>query len=141
MQSPFYWFSYADSLLPTGFVPPPDTGQTQVRLELTPGSQFADTLKTAEYARSLIRIILKLKHHTTIGGGAGSDPFAGGASSEPRKATLTIQTTERADRSASLQDIEDQIRQRLAPLPGARFRSVWRAITANINWRSSGDDP
>lgn len=32
-------------LLPTGFVPPPDTGQTQVRLELTPGSQFADTLK------------------------------------------------------------------------------------------------
>ena len=99
-------------LLPTGFVPPPDTGQTQVRLELTPGSQFADTLKTAEYARSLIKDHPEIKSiYTTIGGGAaGSDPFAGGASSEPRKATLTIQTTERSDRSASIQDIENDLR-------------------------------
>ncbi|WP_433846966.1 efflux RND transporter permease subunit [Acinetobacter proteolyticus] len=130
-------------LLPTGFVPPPDTGQTQVRLELTPGSQFADTLKTAEYARTLIQDHPEIKSiYTTIGGGAaGTDPFAGGASSEPRKATLTIQTTERSDRSASLQDIEDQLRQRLAPLPGARIQVGLAGNNSQYQLALSGDDP
>lgn len=130
-------------LLPTGFVPPPDTGQTQVRLELTPGSQFADTLKTAEYARNLIKDHPEIKSiYTTIGGGAaGTDPFAGGASTEPRKATLTIQTTERKNRSASLQQIEDQIRQRLAPLPGARIQVGIAGNNSQYQLALSGDDP
>ncbi|EYT23718.1 efflux RND transporter permease subunit [Acinetobacter sp. 1000160] len=130
-------------LLPTGFVPPPDTGQTQVRLELTPGSQFGDTLKTAEYARNLIKDHPEIKSiYTTIGGGAaGSDPFSGGASSEPRKATLTIQTTERSDRSASLQDIEDELRQRLAPLPGARIQVGLAGNNSQYQIALSGDDP
>ncbi|MEB6675736.1 efflux RND transporter permease subunit [Acinetobacter haemolyticus] len=130
-------------LLPTGFVPPPDTGQTQVRLELTPGSQFADTLKTAEYARNLIKDHPEIKSiYTTIGGGAaGTDPFAGGASTEPRKATLTIQTTERKNRSANLQQIEDQIRQRLAPLPGARIQVGIAGNNSQYQLALSGDDP
>ncbi|MGN5762827.1 efflux RND transporter permease subunit [Acinetobacter calcoaceticus] len=130
-------------LLPTGFVPPPDTGQTQVRLELTPGSQFGDTLKTAEYARNLIKDHPEIKSiYTTIGGGAaGTDPFAGGASSEPRKATLTIQTTERSDRNASLQDIEDELRQRLAPLPGARIQVGLAGNNSQYQIALSGDDP
>ncbi len=130
-------------LLPTGFVPPPDTGQTQVRLELTPGSQFADTLKTAEYARNLIKDHPEIKSiYTTIGGGAaGTDPFAGGASTEPRKATLTIQTTERKNRSASLQQIEDEIRQRLAPLPGARIQVGIAGNNSQYQLALSGDDP
>ncbi|EKU51709.1 RND transporter, Hydrophobe/Amphiphile Efflux-1 (HAE1)/Heavy Metal Efflux (HME) family, permease protein [Acinetobacter sp. WC-323] len=130
-------------LLPTGFVPPPDTGQTQVRLELTPGSQFGDTLKTAEYARNLIKDHPEIKSiYTTIGGGAaGSDPFSGGASSEPRKATLTIQTTERSERSASLQDIEDELRQRLAPLPGARIQVGLAGNNSQYQIALSGDDP
>ncbi|ENV50769.1 Cobalt-zinc-cadmium resistance protein CzcA Cation efflux system protein CusA [Acinetobacter junii CIP 107470 = MTCC 11364] len=130
-------------LLPTGFVPPPDTGQTQVRLELTPGSQFADTLKTAEYARNLIKDHPEIKSiYTTIGGGAaGSDPFSGGASSEPRKATLTIQTSERSDRSLSLQEIESEIRQRLAPLPGARIQVGIAGNNSQYQLALSGDDP
>ena len=129
-------------LLPTGFVPPPDTGQTQVRLELTPGSQFVDTLRAAEYARHLIKDSPEIKSiYTTIGGGAsGSDPFSGGAANEPRKATLTIQTTARADRSASLQDIEDDIRQRLAPLPGARIQVGIAGNNSQYQLALSGDD-
>jgi multidrug efflux pump subunit AcrB len=130
-------------LLPTGFVPPPDTGQTQVRLELAPGSQFVDTLKTAEYARNLIKDHPEIKSiYTTIGGGAaGTDPFSGGASSEPRKATLTIQITGRSDRSASLQEIENQIRQRLAPLPGARIQVGLAGNNSQYQLALSGDDP
>lgn len=120
-------------LLPTGFVPPPDTGLTQVRLELTPGSQFADTLKTAEYARNLIKDHPEIKSiYTTIGGGA---------SSEPRKATLTIQTSERSDRSLSLQEIESEIRQRLAPLPGARIQVGIAGNNSQYQLALSGDDP
>ena len=129
-------------LLPTGFVPPPDTGQTQVRLELAPGSQFIETLKTAEYARQLIKDNPDIKSvYTTIGGGAaGSDPFAGSAS-EPRKATLTIQTTARADRDTSLQDIELDIRKRLEPLPGARVQVGIAGNNSQYQIALSGDDP
>lgn len=130
-------------LLPTGFVPPPDTGQTQVRVELPPGSQFPDTLKAAEYARSLIKDHPEIKSvYTTIGGGsAGTDPFAGGASSEPRKATLTIQITARSDRAASLQKIENDLRQRLAPLPGARIQVGIAGNNSQYQIALSGDDP
>jgi multidrug efflux pump subunit AcrB len=130
-------------LLPTGFVPPPDTGQTQVRVELPPGSQFPDTLKAAEYARSLIKDHPEIKSvYTTIGGGsAGTDPFAGGASSEPRKATLTIQVTARSDRTASLQKIENDLRQRLAPLPGARIQVGIAGNNSQYQIALSGDDP
>lgn len=129
-------------LLPTGFVPPPDTGQTQVRLELAPGSQFIETLKTAEYARQLIKDNPDIKSvYTTIGGGAaGSDPFAGSAS-EPRKATLTIQTTARADRDTSLQDIELDIRKRLEPLAGARVQVGIAGNNSQYQIALSGDDP
>ncbi|MFW1799324.1 efflux RND transporter permease subunit [Acinetobacter nematophilus] len=130
-------------LLPTGFVPPPDTGQTQVRVELPPGSQFPDTLKAAEYARNLITDHPEIKSvYTTIGGGSsGTDPFSGGASSEPRKATLTIQVTDRSDRSASLQKIENDIRQRLAPLPGARIQVGIAGNNSQYQIALSGDDP
>lgn len=130
-------------LLPTGFMPPPDTGQTQVRVELPPGSQFPDSLKAAEYARNLIKDHPEIKSvYTTIGGGSsGTDPFAGGASSEPRKATLTIQVTDRSDRSVSLQKIENDIRQRLAPLPGARIQVGIAGNNSQYQIALSGDDP
>lgn len=130
-------------LLPTGFVPPPDTGQTQVRVELPPGSQFPDSLKAAEYARNLIKDHPEIKSvYTTIGGGSSeTDPFAGGASSEPRKATLTIQVTDRSDRSVSLQKIENDIRQRLAPLPGARIQVGIAGNNSQYQIALSGDDP
>src|SRR4051812_49290671 len=41
-------------LLPTGFIPPDDNSQTQVYLELPPGSTLAETTQTAERARQMI---------------------------------------------------------------------------------------
>jgi multidrug efflux pump subunit AcrB len=38
-------------LLPTGFIPPDDNSQTQVYLELPPGSTLAQTRAAAEEAR------------------------------------------------------------------------------------------
>jgi multidrug efflux pump subunit AcrB len=108
-------------LLPQGFIPPDDNSQTQVRLELPPGSTLAQTQDTAEQARKLIAAVPHVKSvYTTIGGGAaGSDPFAGGGAAEVRKATLTVLLAERGERPKK-QPIENDIRQALTELPGVR---------------------
>ena len=110
-------------LLPTGFIPPDDNSQTQVYLELPPGSTLAQTKSAAEQARQLVG---KVEHvvsvYTTIGGGsAGGDPFAMQGNAEVRKATLTVQLAERNQRPRK-QGIENKIRAALEALPGARSK-------------------
>ena len=130
-------------LLPTGFLPPADTGQTQVRLELAPGSRFEDSLATAEYARRLIKDHPEITSiYTAVGGGAsGSDPFMGGGGEDVRKATLTIQTTDRRARSASLQDIEADLRKRLAGVAAARIQVGLQGNGNAYQLALSGEDP
>ncbi|WP_026470456.1 efflux RND transporter permease subunit [Alkanindiges illinoisensis] len=129
-------------LLPTGFIPAADTGQTQVQLELVPGSEFSETLAAAEYARHLIKDHPQIRSiYTTIGGGAaGSDPFSP-SSAEARKATLTIQTSERNERDISLQGIEKELRERLSVLPGMRIQVGLAGANSKYQLALSGDDP
>ncbi|APW40160.1 RND transporter [Rhodoferax koreense] len=110
-------------LLPTGFIPPDDNSQTQVYLELPPGSTLAQTKAAAEQARQMVARVPHVKSvYTTIGGGsAGGDPFAMAGASETRKATLTLQLDPRGDRPKK-QGIENQIRAALEPLPGVRSK-------------------
>jgi len=110
-------------LLPKGFIPPDDNSQTQVYVELPPGATLAQTQASAEQARQLLMTVKDVTSvYTTIGGGsAGSDPFAGGGAAEVRKATLTIQLTERGTRPRK-QAIENDIRTALQPLPGVRSK-------------------
>ncbi len=110
-------------LIPTGFIPPDDNSQTQVYLELPPGSTLAQTHAASERARALVGEVPHVKSvYTTAGGGSvGSDPFMGGASTEVRKATLTVLLDERGVRPRK-QVIESQMRTALAALPGARFK-------------------
>lgn len=108
--------------LPTGFVPPSDRGRTQVAVELAPGSTLAQTRALAESARS---IIAQEKNVTsvvaTIGAGAtGGNSLSASGASEVRRASLTVVTTPRKERSESIFDIENRIRKKLAVLPGAR---------------------
>ncbi len=110
-------------LLPTGFIPPDDLSQTQVNIALPPGSTFKQTLAAAEQARELVQKNPHVKLvYTAVGGGAtGGDPFAPAGASEVRKATLTINMTPRGERKGlSKQDIEGQLRDAVAVLPGAR---------------------
>jgi multidrug efflux pump subunit AcrB len=112
-------------LLPTGFIPADDFGQTQVSIELPPGSTFKDTLAAAEQARALVSANPHVQQvYTAIGGGnSGADPFAGSGAAEVRKATLTINLTARADRPGlRKQVIEGELRQAMQQLPGARIK-------------------
>jgi multidrug efflux pump subunit AcrB len=110
-------------LLPTGFIPPDDNSQTQVYLELPPGSTLQQTMASAEQARVLVSKINHIKNvYTTIGGGsAGGDPFAMQGAAEARKATLTILMSDRGSRPRK-QVIENDIRASLESLPGVRSK-------------------
>ena len=110
-------------LLPTGFIPPDDNSQTQVYLELAPGSTLEQTRAVAEQARQMVMKVEHVKSvYTTIGGGsAGTDPFASAGAAEARKATLTILLADRGDRPRK-QGIENKLRAALEPLPGVRSK-------------------
>jgi len=110
-------------LLPTGFIPPDDNSQTQVYLELPPGSTLAQTMASAEQARLLVSKVDHVRSvYTTIGGGsAGTDPFAMAGAAETRKATLTVLLTERSERPRK-QGIENKMRSTLEALPGVRTK-------------------
>jgi multidrug efflux pump subunit AcrB len=109
-------------LLPTGFVPPADRAQTQINVELPPGSTLAETRVVAEQARLAAMQVKGIKGvFSSIGGGSSGDAFAPGAAAEARRAILTLTTVHRTDRSESLDALERQIRARLDQIPGARF--------------------
>ncbi|MFT3812886.1 MAG: efflux RND transporter permease subunit [Acidovorax sp.] len=110
-------------LLPSGFIPADDNQQTQVTLELPPGSRLADTRAAVAQASERIRQVGHIQSiYTAIGGGsAGADPFAGGAAADPRTATLTLRFAPRGERPLK-QRIEKQLRAALADLPGVRVK-------------------
>jgi multidrug efflux pump subunit AcrB len=109
-------------LLPTGFVPAADRGQTQINIELAPGSTLQDTAVVAERTRLLAMEVKGITAvFSSIGGGSSGDAFAPGSSAEARRAVLTLTTVHRTDRKESMAELEGALRKRIAIIPGARF--------------------
>ena len=108
-------------LLPKGFVPAPDRAQTQVTIELPPGSSLADTYAAAEAARKIIAQIPDvLNVFSAVGRGASGDLFSIGGSSDVRKANLTVKLSHRSKRERKQQAVEAEMRDKLQQLPGVR---------------------
>lgn len=130
-------------LLPTGFIPPDDLPQTQVYLELAPGTRFEETAAAAEKARELIGNVEHVRTvYTTIGGGAaGSDPFMMSGGGEVRKATLTVLLSPRNERPVRKQVIESQMREVLSEIPGVRYKVGLGGSGEKYILVLSGDDP
>ena len=110
-------------LLPSGFIPADDNEQTQVSLELPPGTKLPETRQIVALATERAQKINHIQNvYATIGGGsAGNDPFAGNASADPRKATLTLHLADRNQRPRK-QVIEQQLRVAMEDLPGVRVK-------------------
>lgn len=108
--------------LPTGFVPPSDRGQTQVNIELPPGSTLAETSDIAERARLAVMSVKGITGvFSSIGGGSSGDAFAPGAAAEARRAVLTVTTVHRDKRKESLSDIDNLLRSKMSEIAGAKF--------------------
>ena len=112
-------------LLPTGFMPASDKGLTSISIELPPGTSLAATVATAEEARHRMvdgpnPVPGIASVFTTIGLAQQAGPVSGGFGGEVRKGTLSVKLTERKTRPSETR-IENEIRKRLATVPGARF--------------------
>src|SRR4051812_38324303 len=130
-------------LLPTGFMPPDDFSQSQVHIELPPGSTLEQTKQASEQARALVMKVRYVQSvYTTIGAGsAGSDPFAPPGASEVRRATLTLMLAQRRDREVRKQVIESELRDVLAQLPGVRYKVGLGGSGERYLLALTGEDP
>ncbi|HPQ94468.1 MAG TPA: efflux RND transporter permease subunit, partial [Thiolinea sp.] len=111
-------------LLPRGFIPAGDEGRTTVTVELQPGSTLEETQAVAEQARLMLQPIEEIQRVLTlVGYEAGEEgPFGGGGGTDARKATMTVVLSHRTERKRTQQMVENDIRQILAGLPGARIK-------------------
>lgn len=127
-------------LISTGFMPAQDDGQTQVSLELTPGSSLDDTARIARKASTLIKGISDVTHiFSSVGSASSGEGFGTSTNSAVNKATLTVDMKPRKERRKQVV-VEAQIREVLADLPGARV-SVGRGSKGEkLELTLAGDD-
>ncbi|MCD6671440.1 MAG: efflux RND transporter permease subunit [Burkholderiaceae bacterium] len=109
-------------LIPTGFIPARDEGNTSISIELPPGASLDSTLRTAEETRKAITGVDGVR---SVFASVGSAPSAvvGSASSQSaqvRKGSVTVVLTSRGDRPPQ-KVIEAALRDRIAGIPGARL--------------------
>ena len=127
-------------LLSTGFMPAQDDGQTQVSLELTPGSSLDDTARLARKASTLIKQIPDVTHiFSSVGSASSGFGVEASTNSAVNKATLTVDMKPRKERRKQVV-VEEHIREVLADLPGARV-SVGRGNSGEkLELTLAGDD-
>lgn len=129
-------------LLPKGFVPPADRAQTQVNVELPPGSTLKETHAAAEAVRAIVAATTDVRQvFSSVGGGASGDAFAIGAAPEARKAVMTVMLTDRSERARTQQAVEGEIRQRLAGVPGVRLTVGSQDVGVKMQLVLRSEDP
>ncbi|TKC86816.1 efflux RND transporter permease subunit [Trinickia terrae] len=110
--------------LKTGFLPSQDKSQTQVKLELAPGSTLEASRATALHADALIGQLPEVKGvFASVGSADDSSggPVGGGSStSDVRTSSLIVDLVPRSGRSLKQSAVEDEIRAQLRDLPGVR---------------------
>jgi multidrug efflux pump subunit AcrB len=129
--------------LESGFIPPDDLPQTQVLIELPPGSTLQQTLVAAENVRKIVEQNKEVKFaYTAIGGGStGSDPFIGAGAAEARKASMQLRLSERNERKQTKQQVEGEIRRAIAAVPGIRTSVGFGGAGEKYVVGLVGDDP
>ncbi|HYN54739.1 MAG TPA: efflux RND transporter permease subunit [Methylotenera sp.] len=130
-------------LLPKGFVPSADTSQTKVALELQPGSTLEQTKKIAINAEQLLREIPDVTQVFTAVGvsTSGGGPSGSVSSNDVRKATLTLTLLDRSERSRKQAAVEEDIRIKLAVLPGVRISVGAGGSGERLQVTLASDDP
>ncbi len=99
---------FSATLLPTEFVPPADTGRTNISLELPPGSSMDDTRAAARAVTEIVQDIPEV-----------ANVFVNGSSDT--KANIVVNLGQKGDRERSSFVIQDQIDDLLADFPDVRL--------------------
>ena len=129
-------------LLPSGFIPPADHAQTQVNIELQPGSTLAQTTEVAEEARAILMKIPEVTQvFSAIGRGASGDLFSAGNEADIRKANMIVTLVHRSERKLKQSDLEALIREKMLALPGVRVNVGAGDNGEKLQILLAGDDP
>jgi hydrophobe/amphiphile efflux-1 (HAE1) family protein len=102
-------------LLPSGFLPPEDTGRILVAVELPPGSRLEDTRRITN---QLSDTFTKRSDVTSVFVTGGRIL---GSGNEVRKATLVVMAKPKAERSATQSQIKEQLAVVLAGVADIRY--------------------
>jgi hydrophobe/amphiphile efflux-1 (HAE1) family protein len=129
-------------LIPTTFIPTTDQGRSNLSVELPPGTPLEETTAVAEQARAALASMPELHSVFTMVGAALDlgDPSKTGSGS-PRAATLVVDWGPADDRDRSQQQLEQEVRERLADLPGTRVSFVSAEPGGLMQLVLAGDDP
>ena len=142
-RPPFCFFLASVALvpfIPTGLIPPADSGFTTVSIELPPGSSLESTLRVAEQARAAIKDVPGIDSVlTTVGNGQRGAAGPRGQAGEVRNAALILTLSPRDERPEQV-EIENALRARLLNVPGARFNVGAGRLGEKIELILSSDD-
>ncbi|WDZ80454.1 efflux RND transporter permease subunit (plasmid) [Ensifer adhaerens] len=128
-------------LLSSGFLPASDDAQTQVTLTLQPGSTIE---RTDALTRQAAQIVANLPDVTRVFSSVGTASSGGGfdssTTSDTATATLVVDLKKIGDRDRKQAEIENDIRQALAVLPGARIEVGTGSNGTTLEITLSSDD-
>ncbi|MFP7722788.1 efflux RND transporter permease subunit [Lysobacter sp. A3-1-A15] len=128
--------------IPTTFIPTSDQGRSNLGIELPPGTPIEETVAVAEQARARLSAIPEMRQVFTMVGSVLDlgDPSRTGTG-DPRKATLVVDWGPSNDRDRDQKALEQEVRQRLADLPGTRVSFVSAEPGELMQLVLAGDDP
>jgi len=106
---------WSTTLLPTGFIPPPDESRVVLSIELPPGSTLDGTRAATDRIAREFRGVPEV---TTVFVVGGTTPTGAGA--EVRRAKMIVNLTLKETRARSQKQIEAELTRRLATLPDVR---------------------
>jgi len=128
-------------LLPSGFIPAGDRGQTQATVELAPGSMLDETHRVVEQIEGLVQGIPEIKQtFVSIGAGSGGRGDHGPSAGDVRRATLLMKFVPKGERQRSQIEIENELRRKLLAVPGARLTVGTEEPGNKMQLVLSGDD-
>ncbi|PAK11624.1 RND transporter [Burkholderia ubonensis] len=141
----FLLFSFAlIPVLETGFIPLQDNSQTQVKLELAPGSTLEQSRVAVLHASRLISQLPEVESiFASVGSSSDSLGPIGISSSTPdaRTSTLIVNLVPRKQRSRKQSEVEDAIRALLRELPGTRISVNNGGNGEKLQITLAGSDP
>lgn len=109
-------------LLSSGFLPPSDDAQTQITLTLQPGSTIEQTDATTRRAGEIISGLPDVTRvFSAVGSASSGDLIDSSTTMDTATASLVVDLKPIGDREHTQSEIENEIRQALAVLPGVRI--------------------
>ncbi len=128
-------------MLPSGFLPAQDRGQTRVSLELPPGTTLDQTTEMTHRAAELIKQVPEVVGvFSSVGTSVSGGALISSSTADFGAATLTVDLQERSDRHRKQSAIEAEMRQLLRGLPGVRVSIGGAGNGEKLELVLAGDD-